>query len=892
VLTAVRGRAETATPVPSGDQGPAFYAAPTEAGGRLARLDTARTAMLSQRITLDLHGVTIPQALAAIAVRSGLRFAYHRAVLPARQRVTVAGDEMTVAGALTQVLRGADVDVELGFAGLASIVPRRAAPDLETITGRVTDTKTGQGLAHVSLLLEGVARGATTSDSGTYRITDVAPGSYTLVARLLGYVEVRRTVVVAAGQPIVVDVALEQSANKLDQVVVAGTVVPTEVKALPTPISVITASDIELQRPQTVVQLFRQAVPSAVAWDYGIDPEQTTMSVRGGSTLNIGSGSMKVYLDGIEITDETFAAIDPASIDRIEVIRGPQAATIYGSGAISGVMLVTTKHGSGDLNRPRIDFQVADGVIQSPYAHQGGGDAARQQYTGSINGGSTAASYNIGGGYVSSGNWVAQGGTASPSAYGGVHFEQGSIALDVSGRDFIQHTGDAFPPVFASSGLSSFEKPNNDASTYEEQTYGASLVYTPTRWWRQNLTIGIDRAAQELRTIAPVLTTPADTLLDLLEENESKATIAYNTSIQVPISQSVSTNVTAGVDHYNLDNDMYFTGGATNTVGTIVTVPAEPVTASRTPITNTGVFAQAQLDILDRLFLTTGVRAERNSAFGQSVGTPVLPRFGVSYAPSLGATTLKLRASYGAAIRPPAALEQDAFVGAFLSQLANPLLRPERQSGWDTGLDLVFGSRGSISATYFDQYANDLINGVTVVADSVPQLQQYQNIGRVHNTGIELEGSVRLPIGRLSGQYAIAGSRVDALGSAYGGDLQIGDQLLGIPRHTGGLSLAITPLRTTTVAIGVSYVGSWTNYNILAEEKCFGGTGPCFASTRGYWQIYPAFTKANVSVTQRITSAVSGFVSITNLTNNEDYEFLNSVPIMGRVTVAGIQLRY
>ena len=38
------------------------------------------------------------------------------------------------------------------------------------------------------------------------------------------------------------------------------------------------------------------------------------MSVRGGSTLNIGSGSLKVYLDGIEITDETLAAIDPASI--------------------------------------------------------------------------------------------------------------------------------------------------------------------------------------------------------------------------------------------------------------------------------------------------------------------------------------------------------------------------------------------------------------------------------------------------------------------------------------------------------------------------------------------------------------------------------------------------
>ena len=891
-LSAASSGAEVATPMQPVDRGPVFYAAPAQVGERPVRLDTAWAPVLRQRIALDLRGVTIPEALAAIGARSGLRFAYERSGFPAAARVTATGGEMTVAGALTEVLAGVNADVEFGAEGLVSIVARRVAAETGTITGRVTDAKTGAVLPRASLLLEGVARGATTSDSGTYRIADVAAGSYTLVARFLGYVEVRRPIAVVAGQPTVVDIALTRSVNELEQVVVAGTVVPTEVKAIPTPVSVITSEDIDLQRPQAMVQLFRQMVPSAVAWDIAADPYQTAMSVRGGSTLNLGTGSMKVYLDGIEISDNTFAAIDPASIDRIEVIRGPQAATIYGSGAISGVMLVTTKHGADGLTRPRVDLQIAEGVVQGPYAHEGGGDAARQQYTGSVSGGTTAASYNFGGGYTSTGNWVAEGGTAIPSVYGGVHLTQSNITVDVTGRDYIQHTGAAFPPAFASTGLSEFAKPNNESQIFQEQTYGASIAYTPTPWWRHNFTVGIDRVAQDGRTTSPALTTPADTFFTILEQNSSKASVAYNTAVQLAISSWMSTSLTVGIDHYSQANDLYFTGGATNTSGTIVTDPAQPITASRSPITNTGVFAQDQFDLFDRLFLTAGVRAERNSAFGQFLGTPVQPRFGASYASSFGVTTFKLRASYGAAIRPPGASEQDEVIGTGEIQLANPLLRPERQSGWDTGFDLAFGGRASVSATYFDQYVQDLIDNVTLVPDSVPEVVQFQNIGRVHNTGIELQASLRIPIGQLTGQYAITGSRVDALGSTYGGDLHVSDQLLGIPRHTGGLSLATTPLPGTTIAVGVTYVGAWTNYNQLAEAACFGGTGPCFASTRGFIQTLPGFTKANLSVTQRITSVVSGFISVTNLTNNEAVEFLNANPVMGRVTVAGVQLRY
>src|ERR1700722_12304137 len=183
MMTAVSSRAETAVPMP--DQGPAFYAAPVDAGGKLQRLDTAGTALLSRHITIAVHHATIPEALSAIARQSGLRFTYDRAALPASARVTFSAESVTVAGALTHVLRGANVDVELTPDGLASVVAHDAAQDGGTITGRVTDSKTGQGIPHATLLVEGIARGATTNDSGEYRIPDVAPGTYTLDVRFL-----------------------------------------------------------------------------------------------------------------------------------------------------------------------------------------------------------------------------------------------------------------------------------------------------------------------------------------------------------------------------------------------------------------------------------------------------------------------------------------------------------------------------------------------------------------------------------------------------------------------------------------------------------------------------------------------------------------------------------
>jgi outer membrane receptor protein involved in Fe transport len=204
---------------------------------------------------------------------------------------------------------------------------------------------------------------------------------------------------------------------------------------------------------------------------------------------------------------------------------------------------------------------------------------------------------------------------------------------------------------------------------------------------------------------------------------------------------------------------------------------------------------------------------------------------------------------------------------------------------------LLFREHGSLSVTYYNQTAEDLIQFVQLQSGS-PPTYQYQNVGRVKNTGVEVEGVANVGLLHLKGQYGYARSLVEQLGPNYSGDLQVGDQTLISPKHTAGGSLMIYPVGGTTVTAGITYVGGWTAYDILALERCFGGTGPCQSSFRGYHTAYPGFVKLSATISQQFTRQVVAFVSVDNLNNNEAYEVQNSVPVMGRITTLGFRMHY
>src|SRR5690606_38457967 len=115
---------------------------------------------------------------------------------------------------------------------------------------------------------------------------------------------------VREGQTLSVEIVLEPSASVLDQVVVTGTVTATERRAIPNPITVITAEDIEKRGITRIEQFFRGEVPGVFAMEPGAERysaqsvgamARTDLYVRGSSTIDNWANPMKIYIDGVEM---------------------------------------------------------------------------------------------------------------------------------------------------------------------------------------------------------------------------------------------------------------------------------------------------------------------------------------------------------------------------------------------------------------------------------------------------------------------------------------------------------------------------------------------------------------------------------------------------------------
>jgi len=857
----------------------------TSFAGRWVPARESRALPLQRRVRLELTGARLQDALQAIARQAGLKLGYSGDVPRSPVRISLKSDGLTVLAALTQVLEGTGFEPFVSLRGDAVLVAAlpAAPPPTGSVVGRVTDAKTGAAIAGATVMVEGAARSASSGNDGRYRVTEVPPGTYTVRARYIGYAPGSTSASVSADQDATADFALEKSAQRLDEVVTTGTVVPTEVKALPTPISVVSSEDIQRKNFQRVDQVFRGDVPGATAWDLGPFDYFSSISVRGATQLS-GQGSLKTFIDGVEVANPTFVAtIDPNSIDRIEITRGPQASTLYGAGALNGVMQIFTKKESAGLARPEITAKLSAGGVGG---FDGQSTALQTDNALSVLGGNQAASYNLGGSYGHIGDWVPTYGSTDWGAWAGGQTTQGPLTLSSSLR-YNQKTFD-YPWDTRFRSYTVYSQPYYETFRLRQQTYGVTATLRATRSWQHTLTVGYDQSYLDFDQTQPRLTTPADSLLVAFTSHSATTSLLYHTDLSVQLGAAVAAVLTGGINYDSYDFVSSYTFGATTTTGGLDGVHFD----SRTPSHNAGYFGQAQLNIAERVFLIGGLRAERNPNFGTDFGTAWSPRVGASYLVGVGPASVKLRVSYGESILAPTLGQREAQRYPTYQYLANPVLAPERQRGVDAGLDIYIG-RASLGVTYYNQRAIDLIQSVTLpTAPGTLVTYQNQNVGRVKNEGWEFEG--RLPLGpvQISGTYSITNATVKELPPGYTGDYQAGDRIIGIPHTLAGATISCSPLPQTTLTADMTYIGHWIESDWIALYGFYYGGQAYRGSGRAYWMQYPSVTKFGIGVTQELSKTLSAFVRATNVGNTLRYEQNNSQIPMPRSLVVGANVRY
>ena len=253
-------------------------------------------------------------------------------------------------------------------AGLALAPGASAQATSGTLTGRVTDAGSMRPLEAVAVAIEGTSFGVLTNASGGYIILSVPPGEYTVRATRVGYREGEATVTVSAGGTTQLDFPLEQTAIALDELVVTGAGVVTEKRKLGNTIATINTAAIENAPVSDFSQLIAGREPGVIALpSSGYTGEGARIRIRGSASLTQLNEPI-VYVDGIRVDRSAVTSfngqgspsrlddIPPESIERIEILKGAAAATLYGTEASNGVIQIFTKR--GQIGRPRFTTQV------------------------------------------------------------------------------------------------------------------------------------------------------------------------------------------------------------------------------------------------------------------------------------------------------------------------------------------------------------------------------------------------------------------------------------------------------------------------------------------------------------------------------------------------------
>ncbi|HET9055869.1 MAG TPA: TonB-dependent receptor [Chitinophagaceae bacterium] len=224
----------------------------------------------------------------------------------------------------------------------------------KTVTGKVTNNKTGEALAGVSVTVKGTKKGTTTIFDGSFKL-EVSASAKTLVFSIVGFVSKE----VSIGQETNFEVSLTLEDSQLQEVVVVGYGVQKK-RAVTSSIGKVSGDDVgNLATTSFDRQLAGRAAGVQVTQVSGNVSAPPRIRIRGTNSLTQGRDPLLV-VDGIPsfsggasglVNTNVLADINPNDIESIELLKDGAATAIYGSRAANGVILITTKKGkSGKLS--------------------------------------------------------------------------------------------------------------------------------------------------------------------------------------------------------------------------------------------------------------------------------------------------------------------------------------------------------------------------------------------------------------------------------------------------------------------------------------------------------------------------------------------------------------
>lgn len=301
-------------------------------------------------ITLNMQQTEIAKVLNKIEKKGEFRFLYNYDLPSLKRKVDVNFQNLDIKDALTKLFSTTDLAYKILNNNLVVVVSSSLQKQDIRITGTVTGPA-GETLTGVTVQVKGRSTGTSTGNTGEYTLT--ADENATLVFSYIGYAD--KEVNVSSRN--LINVQLTTSDKKLDEVVVIGYGSQRR-KDLTGAVSTVTAADIA-NRPivDAGEALQGKAAGVTVVANSGKPGAGLTIRVRGSSSISAGNDPLYV-VDGIPMTD--ISAFSPNDIESISILKDAASASIYGTRAANGVVVITTK--KGVAGKSRISANVYAGI--------------------------------------------------------------------------------------------------------------------------------------------------------------------------------------------------------------------------------------------------------------------------------------------------------------------------------------------------------------------------------------------------------------------------------------------------------------------------------------------------------------------------------------------------
>lgn len=252
------------------------------------------------------------------------------------------------------------------------------------VTGKVTDNTTGDPVAGVNVVIKGTSQGTITDIDGNYSIS-VNSGA-TLLFSFIGFLT--EEVVVNSTT---INVGMSEDVTSLEEVVISGLASTVKRSNLANAIATVSAEELTGKtNAQTLDNAMYGKIPGVnMNANGGAPGGGINVQLRGISTLGAGSSQPLYIVDGVYVDNSSvrtgrtqvsgasggqssatqdnasnrIADINPDDIERIEVLKGPSAAAIYGTRANAGVILITTK--KGQKGKAKVKFSQDIGFAKA-----------------------------------------------------------------------------------------------------------------------------------------------------------------------------------------------------------------------------------------------------------------------------------------------------------------------------------------------------------------------------------------------------------------------------------------------------------------------------------------------------------------------------------------------